>query len=89
MFAALGTVLAMLQLMVYDVVARQHQRMVLVVWAALAALVCLAPLAGSVGALLGVVITVDVVLLLVLLAASLLARAHTDEPARERSPIAG
>jgi O-antigen/teichoic acid export membrane protein len=89
MFAALGTVLAMLQLMVYDVVARQHQRMVLVVWAALAALVCVAPFAGSVNSLLGVVVTVDLTLLLVLLAASLLGRTHADEPTRERSPVAG
>ena len=31
-FAALGTLLAMLQLMIYGVVARQHQRMVFVAW---------------------------------------------------------
>jgi O-antigen/teichoic acid export membrane protein len=88
MFAVLGTVLAMLQLMVYDVVARQHQRMVFVVWAALVVLACVAPFVGSVDALLGVVVTVDVVLLLVLLAASLLVRTPTTEPSPERSTVA-
>jgi len=88
-FAVLGTVLAMLQLMVYDVVARQHQRMVFVVWAALAALACVAPFVGSVDSLLSVVVTVDVVLLLVLLAASLLVRASATEPSPEHSTVAG
>ena len=35
-FAVLGTLLSLIQVMVYEVVARQHQRMVLVVWATLA-----------------------------------------------------
>jgi O-antigen/teichoic acid export membrane protein len=70
-FAALGTLLAMLQLMIYGVVARQHQRMVFVVWAALAVLLALAPLVGSLTFLLRVVITVDAALLVVLLLASL------------------
>ena len=89
MFAVLGTVLAMLQLMVYDVVARQHQRMVLVVWAALAALVCIAPFVGSVNGLLAAVVGVDAVLLLVLLAASLLVRSPAAEESREQSSVAG
>jgi len=88
MFAVLGTVLAMLQLMVYDVVARQHQRMVFVVWVALVVLACVAPFVGSVDALLGVVVMVDVVLLLVLLVASLLVRTPTSEPSPERSTVA-
>jgi len=88
-FAVLGTVLAMLQLMVYDVVARQHQRMVLVVWAALAALVCIAPFVGSVNGLLAAVVGVDAVLLLVLLAASLLVRSPAAEESREQSSVAG
>jgi O-antigen/teichoic acid export membrane protein len=88
-FAVLGTVLAMLQLMVYDVVARQHQRMVLVVWAALAALVCVAPFVGTVNGLLTSVVIVDVVLLLVLLAASLLVRTPAPGPSRQRSSVPG
>lgn len=88
-FAVLGTVLAMLQLMVYDVVARQHQRMVFVVWGALAALLCIAPFVGSVDALLVAVVSVDVVLLLLLLTASLLVRSPADEPSRRHSTVAG
>ena len=44
----LGTLLAMLQLMVYDIVARQRQRAVLLVWAALRAAVrCAIPFVDS------------------------------------------
>jgi len=71
LFAVLGTLLAMIQLMVYDVVARQHQRMVFVVWAALVALACVAPFVGSLTFLITVVVCIDLLLLLVLLAVSL------------------
>jgi O-antigen/teichoic acid export membrane protein len=70
-FAALGTVLAMLQLMVYNVVARQHQRTVYVIWAALLALVVVAPLLGSLDRLLVFVLSVDSTLFVVLLLHSL------------------
>jgi len=71
LFAVLGTLLAMIQLMVYDVVARQHQRMVFVVWAALVALACVAPFVGSLTFLIVVVVFIDLLLFLVLLAVSL------------------
>lgn len=67
-FALLGTLLAMVQLMVYNVLARQRQRAVYVVWAALAALVAVAPLMSSVTMLLGVVLAVDTILFGLLLA---------------------
>ncbi len=70
-FAALGTVLALLQLMVYNVVARQHQRTVYVIWGALAALVASVPLLGSVDRLLVAVMCLDTTLFVVLLLASL------------------
>ncbi|MGN6129196.1 MAG: lipopolysaccharide biosynthesis protein [Nocardioidaceae bacterium] len=70
-FAALGTVLALLQLMVYNVVARQHQKTVYVIWAALAVLVACTPLLGSVDRLLVAVICLDSTLFVVLLLASL------------------
>jgi O-antigen/teichoic acid export membrane protein len=70
-FAALGTLLAMLQLMVYDVVARQHQRMVFVVWAAMAALLAASPVLATLTELLTVVVTIDAVLFAVLLVTSL------------------
>lgn len=67
-FALLGTLLAMIQLMVYNVLARQRQRAVYVVWAALLALVAAAPFMASVSMLLGVVLAVDAALFAVLLA---------------------
>ena len=70
-FAALGTLLAMLQLLIYNIVARQRQRTVLLVWVALAALLAAAPLIGSLTALITVVLLVDSALFLVLLARSL------------------
>jgi O-antigen/teichoic acid export membrane protein len=87
-FAALGTLLAMLQLMVYDVVARQHQRMVYVVWAAMAALLLAAPVVGSLTGLLSAVVTIDALLFLGLLGASLLTSARSER-AEERETVAG
>jgi ammonia channel protein AmtB len=80
----LGTLLAMIQLMIYDVVARQHQKMVFVVWAALAALLCVAPFVDSLRSLVTIVICVDAVLFAVLLLASLRdARSARKEPQRQ------
>jgi O-antigen/teichoic acid export membrane protein len=77
-FAALGTLLAMLQLMIYSVVARQHQRMVFIVWVGLAALLCLAPFVSSLTGLLTAVMVIDSVLFLTLLAAVFLAPSRAD-----------
>jgi hypothetical protein len=66
-FAVLGTLLAMIQLLVYNVVARQHRRMVFVVWAALVAVLCSTPFLGSLTGLLRVVVVVDTALFVVLL----------------------
>jgi O-antigen/teichoic acid export membrane protein len=73
-FAALGTVLALLQIMVYNVLARQSQRSVLLIWGALVCLLALVTLTGQVSApqdLLTMAICVDTALLAVLLATSL------------------
>ena len=70
-FAALGTVLAMLQLQVYAVLARQARRSVVLVWAALVAIVVLGLGAGSVAGLVTAVAGVDAALLGVLTLASL------------------
>ena len=70
-FAILGTVLSMLQLLVYSVLARQGQRSVYLVWAAFVAIVALGLTTSSLRGLLAVVITVDSVLLAALLAISL------------------
>lgn len=70
-FALLGTVLALLQLQVYAVLARQARRSVLLVWTALAVVVALGLRTDSVGALVAAVVSVDAVLLVVLTVASL------------------
>lgn len=71
LFAALGTLLAMLQLLVYSVLARQGQRSVYAVWLALVAMVAAGLTTSSVTGLLTVVLTVDTLLLALLLVASL------------------
>ena len=70
-FAVLGTVLAMLQLQVYAVLARQGRRSVLLVWGALVVLVVLGLAADSVQELVTIVVVVDAVLLVVLTVLSL------------------
>lgn len=69
-FAALGTLLALLQIMVYDLLARQHQRSVLLIWGALLAVLVLVPTVDSLTELLTVVLVVDSALLAVLLLSS-------------------
>ena len=70
-FAILGTVLSMLQLLVYSVLARRGQRSVYFVWAAFVAVVGLGLTTHTLRGLLTVVISVDTVLLAALLAISL------------------
>lgn len=81
LFAVLGTLLAMLQLLVYAVLARQGRKSVYLVWAALAALVLAGATASSLDALLLIVIAVDALLLLALLVINLVLLA----PGRARS----
>ena len=71
LFAVLGTVLAMLQLLVYSVLARQGQRSVYLVWAALVALISLGLTVSTVDGLLAVVLTIDLALLAALVFVSL------------------
>lgn len=70
-FALLGTCMALLQLLVYSVLARQGLLSMLLVWVALLVVVGLAStMVSTVSGLLGVVLTVELVLLVVLLAIS-------------------
>jgi len=62
-FAALGTVLSMVQLLIYSVLARQARRAVLLVYVALLAVVGVGQLAGSVNELMLLVLAVDLALL--------------------------
>ncbi len=71
-FAILGTLLALLQLLIYSVLARQGQRSVYLVWIALATIVGVGRTSSTLHGLLTVVITTDAVLLAALLCASLI-----------------
>ena len=84
-FAAVGTLWAMEQLMVYSSVARQSRRTVAVIWLGLVALVVLAQPAHTVGHLLEAVAAVHVVLLLVLVVLSQTAH-RRHRPAAEPVP---
>jgi O-antigen/teichoic acid export membrane protein len=83
-FAVLGTLLAMIQLLIYNIVARQRQRTVLLIWAAMVALLACTPFIDTLNQLLTTVLTIDTVLFLVLLARSLAPSYHrqpeTPEP---------
>jgi O-antigen/teichoic acid export membrane protein len=66
-FAALGTLLAMLQVMVYDAVARQNRSAVYLVWAALVAVLCAIPFVSTVEEWLTAVAIADASALLLLM----------------------
>jgi O-antigen/teichoic acid export membrane protein len=87
-FAVLGTLLAMLQLMIYDVVARQHQRMVYVVWVGMAVLLCAAPFVDTLTSLLSTVVLIDAALFVALLAASLRTSPRPGKPVASGAPVA-
>jgi hypothetical protein len=70
-FALLGTCMAVLQLLVYSVLARQGVLSMVLVWVALLVVIGVAStMVSTVPGLLGVVLSVEVVLLVVLLAIS-------------------
>lgn len=71
MFAILGTLLSMLQLLVYSVLARQGTRSAYLVWAAVVAVVVGGLLQDTLDGLLTTVITVDAILFVALLTLSL------------------
>ncbi|ANH40072.1 Polysaccharide biosynthesis protein [Nocardioides dokdonensis FR1436] len=71
LFAVIGTLLAMLQLLVYSVLARQGTRSAYLVWVAVLVLVAAAATTASLGALALVVVGVDAALFVALLALSL------------------
>jgi O-antigen/teichoic acid export membrane protein len=79
-FAILGTILSMLQLLVYAVLAQQGQRAVYVVWTAFALMVGVGLTTTSVRELLTVVISVDAALLVTLFLVSLRAATRPVRP---------
>ncbi|GAB2878884.1 lipopolysaccharide biosynthesis protein [Nocardioides pacificus] len=78
LFSVLGTLLAMLQLLVYAVLARQGQRSVYLIWGTLGVMVVAGIAMSTLDTLLAVVASADAVLLAVLLAVSL---RHTSSAA--------
>lgn len=75
LFALLGTLLSMIQLLVYALLAQERSRLVLTPWIALVTLgVLSASVVSSLGGLLAVVIAVDAVLFCILLTSALLSR---------------
>lgn len=79
LFAVLGTVLSLVQLLVYSVLARQGTRSVLLVWASVAALLAVGLHQDSVVGLLATVLVVDSALFVALLAVSI-RRLRTSVP---------
>ena len=73
LFATLGTLLALVQMMVYELVARQHRASVLILWGGLLAVAAVGSLVDSGAALVRGVALVDLAVLLILL---LTARFH-------------
>ncbi|HVI18597.1 MAG TPA: oligosaccharide flippase family protein [Gaiellales bacterium] len=86
-FAALGTLLAMLQIMVYDAVARQHRRAVYLVWAALLAVLCAIPFVSTVTEWLTVVAVADASALLLLMATLRPSRDETAEASEDAAAV--
>jgi O-antigen/teichoic acid export membrane protein len=81
LFASLGTLLAMLQLMVYNVVARQRQRAVVAIWAGLVAVLALGSAASTVRDLVVTVLMIDAAVFgVLLLRAGLRSRTRRDLP---------
>lgn len=79
-FATMGTLLAMIQLMVYEVVARQHRASILIVWAGFVAVAVAGSMVTDVHALARVVALLDLGLLVTLVAVA------TYHPALQREP---
>jgi len=79
LFAVLGTMLAVLQVLVYAVLARQHRKAGYLVWVAVVALIGLGLTMGTVTHLLLTVSSVDLVLTAVLLVTGLRRSAHTPD----------
>lgn len=85
LFAIVGTLLSMIQLLVYSVLARQQWRAILMIWTALVALAGLATMVETTTALVSLVGIIDGVLLLALIASAWLEK-DARAPAEETQP---
>lgn len=80
-FAIVGTLLAMIQLLVYSALARRQGRAVIMIWTALAVLVASAVAVNVATSLVLVVVLIDTALFAALLAVALSQRLRAPEPA--------
>ena len=87
LFAVLGTVLSLIQLLVYNVLARQARKAVVLLWVALVLVAALGQLVDSHAGLLALVLAVDGALLVVLLAVDLLR--HRADAATDTGSVSG
>lgn len=87
LFATVGTLLALVQLMVYEVVARQHRASALVVWFGLAAVGVVGLLVETGPQLIRGVALVNVGVLLVLVLTAMFHPALKDQPDAESEPV--
>ncbi len=83
LFALLGTLLSMIQLLVYSVLARQGRWTVLAVWVALACVIGMGLTRDSILGLATTVVVIDALLLAVLLGAAAYFQREHDVPDRE------
>ncbi len=88
LFAVLGTILAMVQLMVYEVVARQHRASIFVIWAGLAAVASTALWVETERDLLFSVTAIDLAVLLTLVVTALVYRGGEAAEPAETAPDA-
>jgi len=88
LFALIGTVLSMLQLLVYAVLARRGQRSAYLLWTGLLVLIGAGFVVDSVDALIGVVLVTDSTLLLALLGISLFLVPDPDDETADQ-PASG
>lgn len=88
LFALLGTLLSMIQLLVYSVLARQGRWTVLAVWVALACVIGIGLTQDTILGLATTVVVVDALLLLLLLAAAVYFQREHDVPDRESARTA-
>jgi O-antigen/teichoic acid export membrane protein len=88
-FALLGAVLAMLQIVVYSVLARQSRRSVYLLWLALLGVIGFGSLASTFEELLRIVLGVDATVLLVLFAISLVALRARPAPSSDPGSVGG
>ncbi|WP_435741484.1 lipopolysaccharide biosynthesis protein [Nocardioides sp. SYSU DS0663] len=84
LFALVGTLLSMIQLLLYSALARQQWGAILAIWATLVVLLCMVPFVHSVESLVTLVLALDATLFVVLASVAAVA-GRRSAPDRERT----